>query len=640
MENSKIAHEAYAADDVWWSPEENEFINQNDDESPIAIENRAAKTIDDQVSLILKNRPEVRHHPQMGHPEDADLSDVIDGTIRNWWTHGNVIPVLHSFVKESVITGLSFVKVGFDRTNKRYNQDGEAFMVNTPTRDIFWDPKSSNSQRGKDCRYIAQRCWQTPNILIEKFGVPAEELITPTRSYLGQVYDNIKGVIKEGRFLMSKQEYQAGLPTPSPDKPQTDRVDQLEEVWEYWLFPKVMSNSEIVGGENLKDVRYPYGVVVTSFRDKIIDIKSNPFISQKRSQEFEMDEMGNPTSKLKTYTLGHRGHPFVPMWWIRTTTKDGRNNFYMCQGAMRRMIAPQVTTNTLLRGIIKNCLTTANPQVLTFDDALKTPSEKIFLEPSDVIRINAKYIDRPLESLFRVLQPPSMPGYVSSMLAEQKIAVSEMGDMNPGMTGLWPTGTSHTTLGGTAIQNESQYTPLWAKTDELDGALKDIAEKALGLIQQNYKPGRFVDISVDGQVQYAQLQKKHVLTQFQSVIISGATTPFFDIDRDRRLNEIRQMVDQSIATALQTHEVVFMETCKIQLMQLKYPPAYQYIQLLEKEIQKLTQIVEGKQMMGLTQLLQQVQQGQQGGQGISLEQAGVNPNMQADQNQQPMMAQA
>jgi hypothetical protein len=277
---------------------------------------------------------------------------------------------------------------------------------------------------------------------------------------------------------------------------------------------------------------------------------------------------------------------------------------------------------------------------MTFDDALKTPVDKIFMEPGEIIRINAKYIDRPLESLFKITQPPSMPGYIQAMLVEQKIAVSEMGDMNPGMTGLWPTGTSHTTAGGTAIQNESQYTPLWAKTDELDSALKDIAEKALGLMQQNYKAGRFVDISRDGQVQYAELQKKHILTQFQSVIISGATTPFFDIDRDRRMNEIRQMVDQSIATALQTHEVVFMETCKIQLMQLKYPPAYQYIQLLEKEIQKLTQIVQGKQMMGLTQLLQQAQ-GQQGGQGISLEQAGVNPNMQADQNQQqPLMAQA
>mgnify|MGYP001600518885 FL=1 len=58
----------------------------------------------------------------------------------------------------------------------------------------------------------------------------------------------------------------------------------------------------------------------------------------------------------------------------------------------------------------------------------------------------------------------------------------------------------------------------------------------------------------------------------------------FDVDRDSRMLNINLKVDESILKSQQSQDPIFMESCMVYLESIKYPPAYQYIQLLRKKI--------------------------------------------------------
>ena len=62
------------------------------------------------------------------------------------------------------------MKILWDAFRKTRGEDGDIVAKKIPPPDVFFDPYASNDHRGRDCRYIIHRMWQTPEAIIGKYG--------------------------------------------------------------------------------------------------------------------------------------------------------------------------------------------------------------------------------------------------------------------------------------------------------------------------------------------------------------------------------------------------------------------------------------------------------------------------------------
>ncbi len=604
----------YYSTDEWWVPE-NKFTDRSlSEDTPVAVENHIKKTVDDLMSLLLKNRPVPRFHPQPGHPELSDLSDDMDALAYSTWGRVSIRHAFRSQLQEACIAGLSVSKIGWSTATKSRSTKGDIMMVNIPPAHIRFDPYASNSHRALDCRYIIHTTKQTPEYIAKRFGdlgleamglKPGAEV---KRSFFGKAFDNLKTNRQSRLANMTAEELMRGVNIGMGKGEDGERVDYRVDCDEYWIFPITDTESEPVGGEAINEKEYPYGVVVTRVEKRIVDIKANPYI--KTVYDNEIDEYG--FSKLKRKLVGHKRHPFVPLFWIRGADVNGNNSIYKVKGAVSQMIPPQISLNSVLTSIEKNAATTANPSGKYIEDAIMLPMNRLKGNPGDMIPINPMYANLGVDNVFKFDMGMPMPQYIESYAALKRNMISQLGGLNPGMIGEWPQGTSHTTYGGTAILQEVSFTPMWTPVDEFDAAIHDVTELMMGLMQQFYEPGRWVDVSSDGMERSVEITKKLISTEFNIEVTSGATTPTFDIDRDSRMANIKLQVDNALTMSLQSGNPDFLESCLISLQGLRYPPAFQYIQFLRKKLDLMKQQIEGVQAMQLAQMVQGAGQPQEG----------------------------
>ena len=589
----------YNAITEWWVTSKgiDNDVSTMFDSVPTAAENHAAKTINDLNSLLLKNDPEVRHHPQLGHPEDSDLTDDMDGMLRMTWRQANVKPALSTWVQQASIRGMASVKIVWNRNDQSRSKYGDIGIIYVPPEDLFYDTNATNSNRAQDCRYIIHRSKISPETIFGRYSFEGLEAAGyGDKSWWAKVvkggkttFDFVKGI-----FVGEKRK---------------EAEDYRVEVLEYWLFPVTKFDNYMVGGEGVREKDYPFGVVATMVEGKIVDIMPNPFVKKEKNQKIEGTE-----SEVIDVIRGHKRHPFVPLWWIRCATDDGYNPIYACRGAMTPMKAAQSSLYSLLSSSEIHCRVAANTKMLTKPNAFKTPMDRITGGPGEILVINDLWGDLPLDQVVKELNGSQMSPDLPMLINRKTGIIPILGGLNPGMTGAYPAGTSHTPGVTIAALQEASFTPMWAITKEIDDALKDVSELIMGNIQQFYEPGRFVDVSDDGMTTSVELSKRHLQTRFQRVVVQGTTTPFYDIDRETRMATIKVMVDQAIAQSIQLGDTIFMETCAIYLQSLRYPPAYQYIQLLHKKMQELGAQIKQQQMatiqageMGVKAMVQEEQ---------------------------------
>lgn len=578
LNNMRRGNRFYHASEEWYAPLGAYEDQDLAEDIPASRENIIYDTLNEVNSILLKNDPIVRLHPT-GRPDLAWVSDELDKVIMAAWRASNAKHVIRSMSKEAAMGGLSVGKVGWTTRNKIKHPDGEVMIVKLTPADVYLDPCSKNAQRGADGRYIFHRSWQTPEAVLFRYGKEGADALNvelprgrPPKSFTSFM-QSIRGKM-EG---WTKRKVSADEP-----------LDRRVEVYEFWLFPITDVDSELVIGEMVDEKQYPYGIVATMANDTILRRRANPFIQRRR---VALGEGLNVEGILAT--VGHRSHPFVTMYWSREMDEDNVNGAYDCQGMVQQQIPAQFDVNRLGTVILNNATTISNPHFDYIQDALDLPPGKIYLPPGGGMPINAKYTKR-IDDVIRWHDGAQLPMYVYQFYNDKKEAVRLAGGVKGGMIGLEPTGTSHTPEGTIAGIQEASFSRMWTPNDELGACLTDVAFKYLGLIQQYYKPGRYVDLSQGPQQAYVEIQGAHLAAQFRVEVVSGTTTPLHDVEKDTKMATIKAMVDQAIASGLP--ELV--ESCIIYLVNIGYPHAYSWIQLLQRKLQQMQQMQAGYAQMG------------------------------------------
>lgn len=571
----------YDATEKWWIPTDDFEDMEVPDEQPTSRENVIYDTVNEVNSLLLKNRPTVRTHP-VGHPELSDLSDDMDKVLLAAWKNSFTRHVVRSMQKESCICGLSVGKVGWNPAAQRTG-DGEVMIVKRAPAMCILDPFASNALRGTDCRYIVDITKQTPEAIFYRYGTDGAAALG-LRDVRGR-----KGSFSS--FIKLLERKVVGIVTGESSE-EEEKVDRRVDVYEFWLFPVPGRESELAIGEMVKEAKYPYGLVATMINNEIVRVMANPFAKRKSVMVGEGIE-----AKKETIEVGHKLHPFVLLYWSREADSEGQNGIYSCKGMVQQQLPLQFDVNRLSRAIMQNATTSANPGVDLIADALEIPSDRITMPPGGILRINPKYVGR-IDDVIRWHEGQQLPEYVYRFMMDKREGIKLAGGLKPGMVGLSPTGTSHTPEGTIFGMQQASFSRMWSPTDELDAALKDVAYRYLGLIQQYYKPGRWIDVSGRGESQYVEFQSKHIATQFSLEVVSGTTTPLYDVQKDTKLADIKDRVDAALAT--QNPDIL--ESTRIYLVELDYPPAYSWVQLLERIIQRLTQEQAELQQLGATGL--------------------------------------
>jgi hypothetical protein len=167
--------------------------------------------------------------------------------------------------------------------------------------------------------------------------------------------------------------------------------------------------------------------------------------------------------------------------------------------------------------------------------------------PGQIHIINQHYS---ASEAIQILQGAPMPEFVFNMLMNDVQAIEKSIGLEPGVIGLFPQagGTSHTPGVTVGALQEAAFGPLWVYVAELAAALLDASILFDGLIQQKYKPSRYMTVSNFGVPRQVQLTDRHITANFRRGIIQGATTPLADIDKQERVNAVVAIATNAIAS--------------------------------------------------------------------------------------------
>lgn len=584
--------------DRWWVPQDDFEDTTIDEDVPTSRENGIKKTVRDLVSVLLKNDPIVHTHPHL--MTDADLSDEMDEILLAAWRSAGTRHVFRSMLKQAIIGGLCVGKAVWDTSNKSKDPAGEVGLIKIAPGHIRLDPYASNERRGRDIRYAVHTTKQTPEAVIWRYEQAGAKALGLT-SALG----------RKSSLTTLYEKLHRKVVSPLVAEEDGQKVDRRVEVHEFWLFPLTQRESEPATGTVVDEKKYPYGAVVTMINDEIVREIPNPYYKRRRVVVGE-----GLQAETKSSTVGHRLHPFVLLYWQREDDVNGRNGIYDCEGAVDSMIPIQNSADRVGRNIEINARTTANPSALYIQDALEVPEGKIQRKPGEMIPINSKYVGR-IDDVFRNQDGQQLPQYVLGYWQEKKNSVGEQAGLRPGMVGLAPVGTSHTDPATVGTIQEASYSSMWTPDDEIVAAITDIAVRYIGLIQQYYKAGRLVDISENAEARFTEIESRHLAAAFELIVVSGTTTPLHDIDREARLVNIKTQVDQVLAI----DDPWLMRSTIHYLTNLRYPYAYDWIQLLRERIAVIEQEQQQLQQMGEQRIADALQaEGQ--GQGPRLVEQG------------------
>lgn len=567
MKNVARGIRYYSATDEWWVPVDDHDDMDISDTTPTARENLIHSTVNEVGSLLLKNDPIVRFHPL--HPEDSSFADNMDSILLAAWRNSRTRHHFRTMQKMSAICGLGVCKTGWNTANKSINAKGEVGIVFRSPTDVYFDPFASNAHRGLDCRYIRDTSWQTPEAIIYRYGhegakaVGAEEEQGRPKKWHQNLWANRKKIMDVVTGRTSEDE----------------KVDRRFPVYEYWLFPLFGRESELAGGTMVDEKEYPYGLLVTRVKDRILRRVANPYYQKKRFKQGQGINTKSPIAEV-----GHRMHPFVILYWNREMDGGGYNGIYDCKGMVQEQIPIQQSVDAVGRNVEQHIRTTANPGCYAFEDAFDIPMDRITRVPGQIIPVNPTYRSRGISDVVKDFSGQQMSPEVFQHLNYKRQMVGQIAGLKPHMVGLAPQGTSHTPAATVGTLQEASFSAMWVHNDEITSSVEDIALRYLGLIQQHYEPGRIVEISEEGGIaSFVEIQSRHLASMFRLEVVSGTTTPMYDIDKEVKLTNIKQHVDAALAS----QNITIMKSTLIYLDNLNLPFTYQWVQLLKQTIQQM-----------------------------------------------------
>lgn len=566
-----------------------------DEGEAVARKNVIYQTINEVESIFLKNYPVVRRTPLGQHPEDADLADDIDAMWLSSWqeTHGQ--DVLASMLQQAAITGLSVSKIFWDPSNLLRDKKGEIGVRVMEPGSIRFDPLATNTHRGLDCRYIIHTSKELPGVLIRRYKDEAE-IAMGLRDKKGRRVKQSKGGVVSMLGMTAKE-----LTRSWGRKEDDTGNDERIEVHEYWLNSAVASDNQLVTGDDVKRGEYPYGLVVTRINNHIVKFRGNPFV--KRRATTEPDEYG--VMKEKRAEIGHRRHPFVLLYWSRTADAKGYPGIYDCEGMVEPMIPMQYNLDATRRNIAINARTTANPVIAINEDAIDKPVVTLQWGAGEIIPIQRNY---DTSKAITIYPGTPLPSYIHDMVLQEEVGMKEIAGLKAGVVGLFPTGggTSHTPPMTIGSLQEAAFGPLWRYVRELSNTLHDMSVLYDGLIQQFYSTGMYDAVSPFGAERQIEWTDRHITANFKRLVVAGATTPVYDLEKRARINEVVIIANQAVMGQNPT----VLQIAIAQLQAMDDPWVYQFVQILQKELQRLTQMQQELTQMG-TEAYQGAQAAQQ-----------------------------
>lgn len=572
----------FRSSNEWWVPmDEVDDMNLNERGalSRNNIINRSAKELN---SLILKNDPVVILHPR--NPSDSDLSDTMDDILMAAWRNSGAKKVLRSTELEAQVTGMGVMKIGWNPGNLKLGAEGDVILTKREYGNIWFDPFATNEKNGDDCAFIIDRTYQTPEAILAMYGEKGAKALGVKLTTVGRPRKTLLGYLET-----FKEKFTNAIRGYDNDQ---NAVDRRIPVYEFWLFTADIMYQLSTGLSEKKEKLYPYGVVATLIDDEIVRTIENPFAGKRRVKFTQ--EYGEETSN--SVDVGHRKHPFVIDYWWRTANAEGRNGIYCCEGSVVQQVPLQYAYNKLRRNTEINAETIANPNFFYLADAIEMEETNITLGPAEGIPINPKYAGGGINNAIQFNNGKEIPMGVFNMLIDTKNDIEAAAGLKPGMVGNQPLGTSHTSGDAIGMMQESAYSSMWAPTDELNECLYELAFRYLGLIQQFYRQGRFIDVSdpVVGQERFVEFNQRLIAAAFSLQVVSGTTTPMYDVGRVQWQKEIKAEVDM----ALDTGSIDRMKSCLVYLANLRLPYVANWMQLLKQKIEEQTAIQEQMQMLG------------------------------------------
>jgi len=376
-----------------------------------------------------------------------------------------------------------------------------------------------------------------------------------------------------------------------PSGPVTSVGDESDKIdfYECWLFPDKLYGSELSGGDHVPE-KYRFGLVASMVNNTIIRVRPNPFAKQIR---IEMKNKFGQSTKAAKW-VGHGSHPYVFLHWRRVADQHGNRHFYNCMSMIEWMVSMQFNVNALRRNLARILRTLANPMLAYNEDALGTPANEIVGAPGQMIKIRGRFR---VNEAIQPIGPTQMPQQVETMIASDVEAMKDIAGVQRGVTGLFPApagGTSHTSGQVFGPLQEAAFGPLWKYVEHVGDALEDTATKMEGLMQQNFKEGHYIASSRRGQAAQLEWTGAHRIAQFRRIVVAGATTPIYDVQREQREGFVK---NEAIQAVLSADPRVIRATIMF-LTHMNFPWTADYIQLLEEELERLNAIQEQQKMLG------------------------------------------
>jgi len=562
--------------------------------------NKIKESADKVNSIFMKNDPIVRRYAEL--EDDGDLADHMDALFYSAWVDTDGQLVVKSMLQEAMVTGMSVCKTYWNPLDVSRHKTGQIAIEHCKRGSVLFDPKSSNMHRLRDARYIIHHTKPPIGWFLAKWGSEAE-IALGLRDSQGRPRSGIPRMV-----WMSAKEVMKGIKNKVMGD--EEEIEETVDVYEFWIFPKTMYASELVGGEELSVGDFPYGLVVTMAKNHILrrkgrDWMPNPFVTRKQVES--VDQYGFPAKRR--VEVGHKRSPFSVLYWSRTEDRQGKGNFgvYDCMGAVEGAISLQHNINALRRNAAINARTIANPGVVYNPDLLENPPDTLTWNPGGQL-IETKGNVLP-EQAMHLLQGQNMPQDIFQIIYSDITEVEKAFGLEPGVVGLFPPpggGTSHTPALTVGALQESAFGPLWTYVFELGYTLLDLSILYDGLIQQKYKAERYSTVSRNGQQRFVEWTDRHISAQFRRKVLAGATTTLYDIDKATRLTNYEATATQ----AIMSQNPAIMKVAVAKLTALNDPAVYQFVQILGQEIAKLEQAQMELMQMGAGNMMEQAQ-GQQ-----------------------------
>lgn len=556
----------------WWIPSEEADAYEGD--RPVSIENILFPTVETLVSVFLKNVPTVQIEPFK--PSDYDLTHEQNKHITYAMRESGFIPKLRDGSRNCWITGMQLYQTGWDASKTAVYGNGECNFQAMPHEDVFLDPLPGLSDV-QQSRYVIFRYWRPIDMLLEKFGDAAAEVLG-FRKRRGRPGGR-------GRYIISDEEASAilgGNRTTNDDEDWPSIYDprgELLPLYECWFrSTDPRDTGDSVTNEALTTSRFKVAYLLNG--SIVREAKPNPFRKYKRAERVVDEDIG-PRRRIP---IGHGEVPLIRQVAYAVKDEHGRDGLYQAMGVLEQLEALQWDINDLSRQMMINARTIANPPVIVNQDDLVYPNvgEQVTLYPG------AKFVvsgNRPISETIRIENPGSIPAFTQYLHQQKHLLKTQISGVKEFVAGDLHKGTSHTTAEGTSLVSEASFSMMWTLIQNMELAMEGVVRHFSGLMQLFYRPGRYTNLSMNGEAVFTEWTSRNAQGEFDYTVISGTSTPLQDVERIRHLTFALQVVQPVLENPTP-------DNIRIALMTLEssnLPWTYEFVQYLRKRLEEVEQ---------------------------------------------------